>query len=89
MSLHPQSIEKDGRKGFVVLPDEEFAASRLPSFPLFISAFSSARSLPDLRSLGGVGVAGGAAFTPVLLLLFVSAFQNFSFYPSMFNSAAV
>jgi hypothetical protein len=28
MSLHPQIIEKDGRKDFVVLPDEEFAASR-------------------------------------------------------------
>ena len=39
MSLHPQIIEKDGRKEFVVLPDEEFAVSRPPSFLLFISAF--------------------------------------------------
>ncbi len=28
MSLHPQIIEKDGRKGLIVLPDEEFAVSR-------------------------------------------------------------
>jgi hypothetical protein len=27
MSIHPQIIEKDGRKESVVLPDEEFAAS--------------------------------------------------------------
>ncbi len=70
MCLHPQIIERAGRKQFVVLPDEEFAASRPPSFPLFISAFSSARSL---------GVGGSAfrfsGFTP--LLLFVSACQHF------------
>jgi len=39
MSIHPQIIEKDGREGLIVLPDEEFAASRSPSSPLFISAF--------------------------------------------------
>jgi len=39
MNLHSQIIGKDGRKGLIVLPDEEFAASRPPSFPLFISAF--------------------------------------------------
>jgi len=33
MSLHPQIIENDGRKEFVVLPDEEFAAARPPVFP--------------------------------------------------------
>jgi len=54
MSLHPQIIEKDGRKDFVVLPDEGFAASRPPSFLLFISAFSSARILG----------AGGSVFSP-------------------------
>jgi len=26
MSIHPQIIEKDGRKGLIVLPDEDFAA---------------------------------------------------------------
>ena len=26
MSIHPQVIEKEGRKEFVVLPDEEFLA---------------------------------------------------------------
>jgi hypothetical protein len=32
MSINPQIIEKDGRKGLIVLPDEDFGASR-PVFP--------------------------------------------------------
>jgi hypothetical protein len=50
-------------------------------FQLLISAFPAARSLPDLRSLGGVGGVGGSAFkifafTP--LLLSSSSFRRFS-----------
>jgi len=76
-----------GVDGFELL-DAGLGASGC-GFQLFISAFPPARSLPDLRSLGGVGGVGGSAFQllPISSSSFqrfsVSAFQNFSFYPML------
>ena len=70
MSLHPQIIEKDGRKESVVLPDEEFAASS-PR----ITRSSFQRSRPP--------VALAQAFQRFSVSAFqhfsISAFQHFSF----------
>jgi len=47
MSLHPQIIEKDGRKGLIVLPDEEFAASRPRLSPSSFQRFVPAKRSDD------------------------------------------
>jgi len=47
MSLHPQIIEKDGRKQFAVLPDEEVAASRPGLSPSSFQRFVPAKRSDD------------------------------------------